>query len=133
MLIIVVLVRKHGDDGRAETAGPAIGTKVPALHGRMLGGGFDGSVGKLAEEGGVVAFLAAGCEPCWRVRDMVGKACDDYRNRVRFIASCSGERGEVARFAEELGEHTVVIVDSEGRNTQAWGVFRQPRAVAFDS
>ena len=130
-MIIIVLVRDHARARKTDAVGLAIGTKVPALDGQVLGWNSGDSVLRCRGEAIVVVFLAVGCEPCVHVREVVA-AVSEQQDVARVVVSCSGDHADVVGFAKTLGERTIVVADTRRQNARGWRVSRQPCAIAVD-
>jgi thiol-disulfide isomerase/thioredoxin len=111
-------------------SGSLLGRPAPEVALRRLAGGEARLSGHKGKDVVVVEFWASWCAPCLETMPKVAEIAKDYRDKgvVAYAVNVGEEEGVVEGFAKGKGKESpvVVVLDPEGRATEAFGITSIP-------
>ena len=132
VFILVLTKEYYGSRGKEGVAGLTSGSRAPSLRGVDVDGKREMDIEFTNDKPCLVLFVSVFCEPCWRVRDVVGKVANDRGSDVELIVSLAGDGRRDGEFVDGLHAEAIVVGDPDGKNAVGWKVDRQPAVVAVD-
>ncbi len=117
----------------AETQGPEIGSRLPALHRESLNGfGLVSLPASSSDEPTLLAFLSPLCDGCQAAVDPLNRLASAPSRHLRCAAVITGDHRASSAFMNLFPLSMPLVGDPDGELAKAYGIDAWPFALLYD-